>query len=672
MTDPVRTSRHDLMASEDIGINPSRNPHFNEVAERRFSRRGLFAGAAAGAALAAVGTLGRAGVAAAETAKPAGAGMPSPSSFTYKDALHKITETHQLAEGYKADIVIRWGDPVEKGAPAYDAAKLTAAAQAKQFGYNNDYIGYMPLPNYAARNSAHGLLVVNHEYVNSELMWPHAESRSQIRKATTKEMAEAELAAHGLSVIEVRKTGGSWAVVPGSRYARRITGLTEMTVTGPAAGHDRLKTKADPTGKRVLGTLNNCAGGRTPWGTVLTAEENFNGYFGGDPAKQGAEAANYKRLGIPTHERSWYGWSKVIDRFDTDKEPNEPNRFGWVVEIDPYDPASMPVKRTALGRFKHEGADVVIAADGRVVVHSGDDERGEYVYKFVSAGKFNPAAGAANGRLLDEGTLYVAKFNDDGSLDWLPLVHGAGKLTEANGFKSQADVVIEARRAADLLGATRMDRPEDIETNPKTGRTMLTLTNNSQRGNVENQPVDKANPRKGNPYGHLIDIVPVAGADGKPDHTAAKARWEIFMLCGNPAVIAHGAKYHPDQPKLGPWLAAPDNIAFDPQGRLIISTDQGSAQFRNNIPDGIYTADTEGPGKAYVKFLFGCPAAAEMCGPEFTPDGKTLFVAVQHPGEEDGSTFKNPLTRWPDFTPGVPPRPSVVAITRIDGKDIGA
>jgi hypothetical protein len=665
-----RLARHDPMDSENIGINPSANPHLDDIAARRFSRRGLFAGAAAGAALAAAGSLGRVGEAAADTAKPAGAAHPS--SFTYQDALHKITETHQLAAGYKADIVIRWGDPVEKGAPAFDPLKIDAASQSRQFGYNNDYIGYMPLPSYAERNSTHGLLAVNHEYVNSELMWPNAESRSQIRKATTKEMAEAELAAHGLSVIEVRKTGGAWAVVPGSRYARRITGMSEFAVSGPAAGHDRLKTKADPTGKRVLGTLNNCAGGRTPWGTVLSGEENFNGYFGGDPAKQGAEAANHKRLGIPTHERSWYGWAKVIDRFDTDKEPNEPNRFGWVVEIDPYDPASVPVKRTALGRFKHEGADIVINADGRVVVHSGDDERGEYVYKFVSAGKYDPAAGKANGRLLDDGVLHVARFDDDGTLTWMPLVHGTGPLTAANGFKSQADVVIETRRAADLLGATRMDRPEDIETNPKTGRTLLTLTNNSQRGNAENQPVNKANPRKGNPYGHLIDIVPARGAAGKHDYAATTARWEIFMLCGNPAVSAHGAKYHLDQPKLGPWLAAPDNVAFDPQGRLYISTDQGSAQFRNNIPDGIYTADTEGPGRAYVKFLFGCPAAAEMCGPELTPDGKTLFLAVQHPAEGEGSTFKNPLTRWPDFKLGMPPRPSIVAITRIDGKDIGA
>jgi hypothetical protein len=309
----------------------------------------------------------------------------------------------------------------------------------------------------AADPSRHGLLVVNHEYTNEELMFPGL-GRQDVKAVgfagMTQELVDTEMAAHGGSVLEIKRENGKWRVVDGSHYTRRLDATTPMDITGPAAGHPRLQTNDDPSGRHVFGTINNCAGGVTPWGTWLTCEENFHGYFWGKLAEDHPEARNYKRYGIPGN---WFAWGKFHDRFDVMKEPNEANRFGWIVEIDPFDPNSTPKKRTALGRTKHEGAFVLINKDGRVVVYSGDDERFDHVYKFVSARRFVENDRPANRDLLDEGTLYTARYNADGSADWLPLVYGKAPLTEANGFSSQADVLIETRRAADLLGATRMD-----------------------------------------------------------------------------------------------------------------------------------------------------------------------------------------------------------------------
>jgi len=642
---------------EPGGLSDARNPHIQDVIARRFSRRSLLASLVATGAVAGLGTA----FPLREVLAQGG------STLAFKSLALKITESHQVAEGYKADIVVRWGDPVAKGAPPIDYAKQTAASQAGQFGYNCDFIGYLALP-YDSDNSENGLLWVNHEYTNGELMRPGVANAGESRAKADKAWTEVEMAAHGGAVVEVRKEGGAWKYVADSRYNRRITGTTEFAISGPLAGHDRMKTGADPSGRKVLGMLNNCAGGVTPWGTVLTCEENFNAYFGGDVSKAGGEERNHRRYGMPALDKSRYAWARLHDRFNIDKEPNEPNRFGWVCEIDPYNPAEVPVKRTAMGRLKREGATCVVNKDGRVVAYSGDDEAGDYVYKFVTRGTFNEENRAANFGLLDEGTLYAAKFGDDGSVEWIELVHGKNKLTAENGFASQADVLIEARRAADTVGATRMDRPEDIEANPVTGTVFVMLTNNTGRG--EKVPVDTANPRAKNNFGHIIEIIPPGSDKDEPDHAATTAKWEIFALAGNPAEAAHGAKYHKDQAETGVWFACPDNVAFDPKGRVYVLTDQGSAQKRNKIPDGIFVADAEGPGRGLFKLLFACPIEAEMCGGAFTPDGKTLFLSVQHPAE--GSNFDKPLTRWPDFKEGVPPRPSVVAVHRPDGQEIGA
>jgi hypothetical protein len=660
------SDRHDpaslasLPDDDDAPVNPSRQTPLARLIERRLTRRVALtrlAGVGATTALA-TSLLGRAARA---------VGATGVSTLTFRQTEHAIRDDHHVAPGYDARVLIRWGDTVLEGASPFQIDALTAAAQEKQFGYNNDFIAYLPLPM-GSKNSGHGLLSVNHEYTNAELMWSGLAAKDKTA-TMTQEQVEVELAAHGLSVIEIVKTDGTWRVVEGGRYARRITMMTPIRISGPAAGHARMKTTADPSGALVLGTLNNCAGGETPWGTILTAEENVDFYFGGDP-KATPEARNHERFGLKGTSR--YAWSRFHDRFDVAKEPNEPNRFGWIVEVDPYDPQSPPIKRTTLGRFKHEGAATALAPDGRIAVYSGDDQHFEYLYKFVSDGTYDPRSRTANRDLLDSGTLYVARFRVDGTLEWAPLVFGLGPLTPENGFTSQADALIETRRAADLLGATPMDRPEDVEASPVTGRVYLALTNNTRR---MPDRVNPANPRAHNRFGHIIEILP-PGTEGagstaaNADHGATTATWNILLLAGDPKVPDHGARYHPDILKEGAWLAAPDNVAFDPKGRLWISTDQGAAQRKNNIPDGMYACDVEGPGRALTKLFYACPRGAEMCGPCFTPDGTTLFVAVQHPGE--GSTFDAPSTRWPDFKDGVPPRPAVVAITKADGGEIGS
>lgn len=630
---------------DDYPISRAAATSFAEIAAARLSRRGVLSGAAGLAGLAAAPAL----------ARQAGSDI---STLTFDDVDQTITATDRVAKGYRRQVLIRWGDKVLADAPVFDPAHQTPEAQAAQFGHNNDFLAFLPLPR-GAQESGHGLLWANHEATSSHLMFPSAELA-----ARTERHARVEMAAHGGSIVEVKRAeDGTWSVLPGGAYARRITPETPMTISGPAAGHERLKTSADPTGRHVIGTLNNCAGGKTPWGTVLIAEENVNFYFRGTgPAEGSPEHANHARMGIPAQRG--YDWHRWFDRFDVGKEPREANRFGWMVEVDPHDPSSRPVKRTALGRFKHEGATSIVNKDGRVVLYCGDDQEFEYLYRFVSRDKVDPDDPAANRNLLDHGTLYVARFTEK-SVRWLPLVFGEGPLTESNGFRSQADVLIETRRAADLMGATPMDRPEDVEPNPVNGRVYVNLTNNKSRTADKLNP---ANPRGPNYFGQVLELVPPGGPGKSADHAADSFGWDFLLLAGNPADAASGAVYHP-QSKV--WFSSPDNCAIDRRGRLWIATDSGSAQAELGIPDGLYACDVDGKGRALVKFFYAVPAGAEMCGPEFTPDGTTLFVAVQHPGDTQGASFETPGTRWPDFKPGIPPRPSVVAITRANGKVIG-
>lgn len=642
-------------AEEDVGRNPSDNPTMGDIINRRFSRRGFLGGSLAVTAIAT--TVSPLALMIADEARAEGV-----SAFSFTEVEAGVDETHHVAEGYDADVLLRWGDKVFADSPDFDPMNQTPESQAKQFGYNNDYVGFVPLDGAAD----HGLLVVNHEYTNAELMFPNwasigkdGEGKDKVMMGEfTKDIVDIEMAAHGGTVIEIRKENGKWTPVLDGTMNRRIHVGTEMALTGPAAGHDRLKTNADASGTKVLGTLNNCAGGVTPWGTWLMAEENFHGYFVGELPEGHPETVNYERYGAPA---GWYNWGVHHDRFDVSKEPNEPNRFGWVVEVDPMDPNSVPKKRTALGRMKHEGAESVLNKDGRVVFYCGDDERFDYVYKFVTAGTYNPDDRAANMDLLDDGTLYVASFNADGTLDWMPLVHGEGPLNAENGFMGQADVVIEARRAADLLGATKMDRPEDVQPNAMTGKVYCILTNNTRRKEGDE---NAANPRANNAFGHIIEI---SETDG--DFASTKSTWEILLKCGDPSVAEVGASFSSATTKDG-WFGMPDNCAIDADGRLWVSTD-GNSEKRTGRTDGLWAVDTEGDARATSKLFFRVPVGAEMCGPLFDPTGETVFLAVQHPGDEGLATYEQPATRWPDFRDDMPVRPAVVAVTKQGGGKIG-
>lgn len=426
-----------------------------------------------------------------------------------------------------------------------------------------------------------------------------------------------------------------------------------MQITGPAAGSKRLQTPDSPDGVQTRGTYGNCAGGVTPWGTILTGEENVDYFFGGDYSNSG-ETDNYQEFGMQSRHRG--SWSKHFARWDMSQTPAEPLHMGWIVEIDPYDPTSVPKKRTVLGRYKHEGANVHINPDGRVVAYSGDDQQFQFLYKFVSLNRYQPDNRAANLRLLDEGQLFCARFSDDGTLRWLPLKVGRGPLTSANGFNHQGDVMLDCRKAAKLLGATPMDRPEDVEVNPVNGQVYVMLTNNSRR---KPDNTDAANPRGPNRAGQIVELIAPKG-----DHASETFNWEMLIVAG--PKDEPGTKYHPQISANG-WLACPDNCAFDKLGNLWIATD-GAEQY--DVADGIWACELSGAYRALTKRFLRTPLGAELCGPFFTPDSENLFCAVQHPGQ--GSTFDKPSTRWPDFDDSLPPRPSVVVITKQGGGRIGS
>lgn len=566
-----------------------------------------------------------------------------------------------VPEGYKAHPFFSWGDPVVRGAsPWQPDASDGWQSQALQAGQNHDGMAYFPFPE---NPNTHGLLVINHEYVNPTLH-PNGFNSNKLEDGSI-QRPEAEVRkeqmAHGVSVIEVEKSGSQWEIVKDSRYGRRVTAQTPMRLTGSAAGADLLKTASDTTGKRVLGTINNCSMGQTPWGTYLTCEENWKNYFVNRDPEDYSSRREHHRYGVAQGLNSKnYAWDSVDARFNAtpdESQPylgqvNEPNRFGWVVEFDPFDPESEPKKRTALGRLVRECATVTHDKEGRVAIYSGDDTRGEYVYKFVPRGRYQPENAAANADLLDEGTLYVAVFHENGEGEWRALELGRYGLTPRNGFHTQADVLINARVAADIVGATPMDRPEWVAVHPDSKEVYVALTNNKHRGNKPDQPVDAANPRKDNLHGQIIRW---REKDDRVDSTSF--RWEIFLLAGDKPDA--GAPDHLTGTINGDIFSSPDGLWFDPQGRLWIQTDYGDddVQNANMGTNQMLCANPE--TKEVKRFLAG-PRGCEVTGVTTTPDGKAMWVNIQHPGlsypASDGKTRA---------------RSTTVLITKADGGVIG-
>ena len=626
----------DAVSQDDAGemIDRDASPtDFERLAERAISRRGFLCGTAACGATAFV--LGAGGMV-VPLADAGAAGL----DFTPVAANGLDTVT--VPEGYSWHVVARWGDPLWSSGAAFDhATRGTGASQEAAFGDNCDGMALFS-------DGEKSVLAVNNEYVNLGIMFA---GRKSGKPETADDVRKCK-AGHGVSVVEIAQADSAWQIVQDSPYNRRITPDTPMEITGPARGHDLMKTAADPAGTTALGTWNNCGNGRTPWGTYLACEENFNGYFSsGDP--DFALPAGFKRYGIKAEDRG-YAWAMTDERFDVSKHPNEPHRAGYVVEIDPLDPASTPKKRTALGRFKHENAEVTLAADGRVVVYLGDDERGEFLYRFVSDDVY--AVGSDNRDLLESGTLSVARFADDGSGAWIALT------PETTGMASQAEVCIHTRQAASAVGATTMDRPEWVAANPKKAEAYCCLTNNKNRGIKPNAggdltPVGGPNPREANKYGQIVRWTPDGG-----DHAADTFAWDLYVIAGNPTVHAD-ARAGSANVNADNMFNSPDGIAFDSQGRLWIQT------------DGKYSNEGDFAGQGNNMMLLGDPATGEirrfLVGPRecevtgitWSADRKTMFIGIQHPGEKGESHF-------PEGGDAAP-RSSVVAINRDDGGVIG-
>ncbi len=567
------------------------------------------------------------------------------STFDFEGIAANTLDTITLPEGYQWQTVVKWGDPLWSNVPDFDhETRGNATSQEKSFGDNNDGMALF-------HKDDKNIFVCNNEYTNLKLIFGNRasnlpENDDDILKGMN---------AHGISVVELKEEAGKWEIVKDSPYNRRITPTTPIELTGPVRGHDLVKTSADPEGTTTLGTWNNCGNGRTPWGTYLACEENFNAYYA-RPNEDYKPGDAFARYGIGGKTRG-LGWEQLDSRFDLGKEPNESNRAGYVVEIDPMDPEATPKKRTALGRFKHENAEVVISKNGEIVVYLGDDERGEYLYKFVSASKYD--AKNPNHDILDEGTLYVAKFNDDLSGEWLALT------PETTGMENQAEICVYTRQAASAVKATTMDRPEWVSSNPKKAEVYCALTNNKNRGIKPNKggdetPVNAANPREANKYGQIIRWVPENG-----DHAALTFSWNLFVLAGNPVVNKTGLQAGSENINAGNMFNSPDGIAFDTKGRLWIQTDgkySNEGDFEGMGNNQMLVGDTQ-TGEIR-RFLVG-PREAEITGATWSKDLKTMFVGIQHPGEKGQGE-----SHFPDGGNSVP-RSSVIAINRKDGATIG-
>lgn len=600
---------------------------FDAVVERAISRRGFLGGALAfGSGALAMG----AGLLSSTTASRA-EGM----GFAFKPIDIATDHTIHVPEGYQWKVLARWGDALFSDAQdAYSPdTGVDVSKSDRVFGENTDGMELFT-------DGDKQIIAVNSEYVNPKINLPAA-SEGMPQNADEVMLLKNM---QGVTVMEVADMGNGYEIVVDSPYNRRITHETQMTMDGPAAGSDLVKTNADPEGMSPKGTMNNCGSGKTLWGTYLTCEENFNGYFGA--TGEYAETEGLIRYGIGGEGR--YAYEKFDPRYDLSNEPNEPHRHGWVTEINPLDPASTPIKHTALGRFKHENAEMVQAADGRVVVYMGDDERGEFIYKFVSNGVYTE--GGSTEGLLSDGTLYVAKFNDDMSGEWLALT------PETTGMSIE-DILVFSRIAGSKVGATTMDRPEWVAAHPSKVEAYCALTNNKNRGVKPNAggdetPVGGPNPRESNNFGQIVRWMPAG-----EDHAADAFTWDLYVMAGNPSVYDNayaGSK----NVTAGNMFNSPDGMAFSSDGYLWIQTDgddSNEGEFEGQGNNQMLVGNTE---TGDIGRFLTAPNGAEVTGLCWSADKKVAFVGIQHPG---GS--------WPDGAGK--PRSSVIAVWREDGALIG-
>ncbi len=613
------------MTVDDIPTNPTDNRPFGDVLGARLSRRSMMTGSLAAAA---VTFFGGSGIAQAAKGGQAGPNLPKPgqgSLIGFRPSANPGGPTPTISPDYQYQVMIPWGSPLQPGGPDIAGGRPASEAEAlQQIGIGHDGMWFFPIDG----SNEHGVLCINHEFGGND----HVLGKGFPTSADDVRISQA---VHGVSVVEVRKVGGTWQPVA-SGYSRRITPNTPVEFDGPVAGHRLLDSAL---GNAPAGTVNNCANGYTPWGTYLTCEENFNGYFGASGAYATPERDRY---GLNSGGFG-YGWHLYDDRWDLTKNPGEDNRFGWIVEIDPMNPGAAPVKHTALGRVKHEGFAFATGRGGRAVGYMGDDQAFDYIYKFVSSGNWKSMR-ARGINPLSDGALYVARFNEDGTGDWLELTIENPVL--AARFDDQAEVLTFARIAGDLLGATPMDRPEWTSVAPN-GDVFCTLTNNGSRA-VPNA----ANPQAPNRDGHIIKW------RDSDNHVGTTFEWDIFLLASDSRASAGTASDH--------VFTDPDGLWCDPDGRVFIQTDGGQPGGRNNqmLVADAYTGE--------IRRIFAGVAGDEITGIAVTPDRRTMFINTQHPGDGDPGVSNFPVELDPADPAGPVPRDATFVITRKDGGIIGS
>jgi hypothetical protein len=721
--------------------NTSANPSLMDILDARLSRRNMLRvsmGSAGSAMLGAFPLVGCGG---------GGDGQAAPLALSFDPVAKSLADAVVVPAGYTATVLYAVGDPLTDATPAY-RNDGTDAGFDNRAGDHHDGIEFFPLDADGTRPepgaSGRGILAMNHEAITDQFL--HAGGVTANPRPAGE--ADKEVDAHGLSFVEIRRANGSFAAQKSATYNRRVTPLTPITLAGPVRGNALLRTRYSPAGTDTRGTINNCGATSTPWGTFFSGEENWNGYFAraaGDDAVRGGSAArsvvSLVRYGKPQASSSRHGWETAgsDDKYarwnisqagasadGSDDYRNELNAFGWMVEVDPYDRTQAIRKRTALGRFAHEMGVFGLLTPGRpLAVYMGDDSRGEYVYKFVSSANWsandaNPANRITTGdKYLDAGRLYVAKFNADGSGAWIELNIANSAIAGYGGYRfaDQADVLVNARLAADAVGATRMDRPEWSAVHPVTGEIYVTLTNNTSRkveaSSASQQAVDAANPRAytdaptaptapGNINGHIVRLREMGS-----DNAATSFTWDIYLFGAEAGMDA--ARVNLSSLTADNDFSSPDGLRFSKKtGLLFIETDDGAYTDTTNcmllvarpgqVGDGATQIlnYTRGDGSALAvqtrvgakptaatlrRFLVG-PKDSEITGITETPDGRALFVNIQHPGETIAkANIGDPtryLSHWPanaGYGAGGPsgrPRSATIVITRKDGGLIGA